>query len=49
MVRAHGCMLIENGREPSLLEWGFEVSVSEGRIEEKWILESKYVNSVVYH
>jgi hypothetical protein len=42
-------MLIENGREPSLLEWGFEVSVSEGRIEEKWILESEYVNSVVYH
>jgi hypothetical protein len=30
-------MLIENGRGPSLLEWGFEVSVSEGRIEEKWI------------
>jgi hypothetical protein len=24
-------MLIENGREPSLLEWASEVSVSEGR------------------
>ncbi len=31
-------MLIENGREPSLLEWGFEVSVSEGRIEENGYL-----------